>query len=440
VQRLDHIIDQIDDGFQRMEERFDNVEQIIETLGEEQKALNFKDEIFQPVKHIDNTAKLVKLYIDKCDGKTYGHNFQLIDCIGDVKCAKQCRDSLATEIRNDNLYNRVRDGIKTLIKKMTGLGKFGDGVCPTLIGSAHDNKDVEKDGKIGRREVIDRLMLIYRRILMAVVDLTFMDEFDHFRKKEDLEGLTDHSKRQLMGRLVADVENIAKYMIDCDKRLKDVEWKRVSAVTGMERWKNDLDKVTARFKHTQNQEKELADAIYNELSGKYYWRHWLVYVYSNYDDGDILMMNVGRDHFIHIQADHSYNKVEGGYRILVTSIPEDAPVTTWTDIIPPMTKDIVKENKDLIKLKATYTKTPAMGALDIFIGLPTDAKSKPIAAVTLEGSTNCNYCNFGLRAPKERKFHQHFTSLCHDHQCGQKSMIKWNPLYQTRRYQIVILG
>jgi len=153
VQRLDHIIDQIDDGFQRMEERFDNVEQIIETLGEEQKALNFKDEIFQPVKHIDNTAKLVKLYIDKCDGKTYGHNFQLIDCIGDVKCAKQCRDSLATEIRNDNLYNRVRDGIKTLIKKMTGLGKFGDGVCPTLIGSAHDRRDVEKDGKIGRREV-----------------------------------------------------------------------------------------------------------------------------------------------------------------------------------------------------------------------------------------------------------------------------------------------
>ena len=177
------------------------------------------------------------------------------------------------------------------------------------------------------------------------------------------------------------------------------------------------------FFHLVSQEKELADAIYNKLSGKYYWRHWLVYVYERLTD------NKDYDH--RLQADHSAVVNEGNYNILVTSIPEDAPIRTWTQNIPAMKRDL--------KLRGNSGYFLALGAKEILDSLPA-AWSYPMAVVTREGWPNNDHSHFGIRAPKARKFHQHYTSVCHHDQCGTEWLIKDNPLWQTRRYQIVILG
>ena len=144
--------------------------------------------------------------------------------------------------------------------------------------------------------------------------------------------------------------------------------------------------------------------IYNVLSEKYHWRHWLVVVYTDMQGADkhwrrVCSATTGRG-LLHWK---------GRYNIMVGSVPDDAPIRKWSGQVKKHGQGRQKRIRDKTTRKwKTVTELTPLNAREMYEQLPLDATNcatYPLVGVVLDKVINTKVNRFFVRAPESRLFH-----------------------------------
>ena len=194
VQRLDHVIDLVNDGFQRMEERFDKVEEKLnrqeENIKNEIAKQHFWTRVLPHINALSNTEGLVKRY------------FRVT--------------GLARESRKEDFhqlqYNRVYSAINSI--KNTFTGKNVKKLC----------KEVRKFTNEDRKTVLTISVDLFKRLVKGA---SHLDLIGTLLERNDV----DQTIVEMEKLLFTVWEEIQK----CDRAIEDDGWKRT--------WRDDLEKL-----------------------------------------------------------------------------------------------------------------------------------------------------------------------------------------------------
>jgi len=221
--KLDLIIDILTNGFYRIEERFDDLENKIEDLEDAMKYQHFKTSIRPALKDLNFVNNLVEDYFDG---------------VSDER-----KQALVNQY--DNIYEAIVD----LYSEFTG-DYDGTPLCDRVT----DHK------KVHRRDVMRTLIQLFSRFTRGVSNFLLIVK---------LKGSTDFS--YLVNKVDGWLSEISDGIEECDSNIESKEW--------LDQWVEDYKRV--RSGTPKRQALQLASRIYNSLTRKYYWRDWLVLVYDN---------------------------------------------------------------------------------------------------------------------------------------------------------------
>ena len=137
--------------------------------------------------------------------------------------------------------------------------------------------------------------------------------------------------------------------------------------------------------------------MYDRLRKKYYWRDWLVVVYSDMSGSKYHWRNACNKDTTTLDLIHW----KGRYNILISSVPSDKRAEPFT---------VNARIKTTYKKKNRHAKNGyiehSFDAKKIFEELPADARSCKYPLKGVVKTDLYRHKKVALRAPENRKFHQ----------------------------------
>jgi len=262
MQRLNFIVDMLSEAFQGINNRFNMIELQIDQVKSLLQREHIDTRNYDDVNMLVNVNKLVERY------------FKAVHDNDKHFAERTSRDMVGRK-------NDVWDAVETLINAFTGKAGFSE-LCMTLGRVTRGD----------RHEVMAKVLPTYTKLIQGVSDYLLIERFHDPRGMGRL-------KNEYDGKLKKVYNTIA----NCDRALEYTLWR--------EYWKSDL--FAAMGNYPAGRKDQLADAINNKLSSKYYYRHWLTAVYNDwYGSSNHWNMRCGGGwHQLH------WNK---RYNIIVTSV------------------------------------------------------------------------------------------------------------------------
>jgi len=284
MQRLNFIVEMLSEGFQGINNRFNQIEFQIDEV----KALLHKQHIdtrnYDDVNLLVNVNKLVERYFKAVKDND-----------------KYWVDRTSQDILRQK--DKVWDAVETLINTFTGAADYE--LCMTLGTATHGD----------RQEVMTRVIRLYTKLIQGVSDYLLIERFNDPR---GVARLKNEYNRKL--------NNVYNTIAKCDRALEGSLWRNY--------WKSDL--VAAMGDYPKDRRNQLADTIDRKLSSKYYYRHWLTAVYNDWYGGN--------NHW-NMRCSDGWHKLhwKSRYNIIVNSVsPSKSTYASKLDVHFPYKNDARK--------------------------------------------------------------------------------------------------
>jgi len=381
LQKLDTVIELLNDGFSRMEYRFDELGGRIDDLDKAMKEQFFWTRVQPKLEKLNSVKQRIKDYFKVSKPEVRALRASMLD-------KSQWQDQY-------DAFNALRAGFDG--DKSTGS------FCKEL--TVFTNTD--------RRKIVNILVNLYSRMVKGAMDLLLIGSI--LGHKEDIP-LREKEYEEVLVR-------IANTIKDCDSAIETTKW--------LETWKGDLTRTIGDT--AAGHESALADRIYNTLSNKYYWRHWLVVVYKE--------MHLEEKHWRTIWGvgSTSVNKLhwKGRYNVIVSSVPADAPSRKWSGPITSQRAERYRRWEGRPRKVKWYTRYIPLDAKEIQQAIPQSAKTGvyPIVGV-IEYIPQIDDGKFQVRAPENRKFHKLVSSGKQVRCTGAKI----HKRCKTQHFNVIVLG
>ena len=351
VERLNYIVDLLNQGFKRIEQRFDEIEFRLDELEKTIKREHFWTRI---------RPRLEELSV-------YNQHVE------DYFAAKSSRNRRS---KKQSLIIYKKEAYETIIKLRNVFeGDYGsEELCRALIDMTN----------VDRRQVMNTIIDLYSRLIRGVSDYILILAL---REDVDLQ-----ERKDTMAKWVKELGNRVD---QCDRDIESKIW--------LGQWMVDFGRVLGDTQ--KGMENHLVNRINSAFSTKYYWRDWLIVVYS-----DIY----GKEHHWrhHCPDSYTYNGEhwKQRYNILVSSVSKTKQVNAF-------------KFNNVHRVKAD--------AKGLYNKLPSNARTcnYPIAGVVVHFIKRTQVM-FALRAPTTRKYHQIWTA----HRCSRGGMC------YTFGYHVFVLG
>jgi len=232
-QQLENVIQVLNAGFNRMEYRFDRIEDMLDDLERTIMEEHFWTRLTPRLEELNNVKQRVENYFAVSDPAVRAVRKQDLDI---------------------DQYNKVFDAIHAIADTFDGANSALD-LCET----------VSEYSSIDRRVVLNVAMDLYSRMIRGAADLVLISKV---LGRAD-QSTTESDMATLLERIGGDIGT-------CDSNIESTAW--------LGQWIDDAYDVLGDT--AKNKENELADNFYNTLSAKYYWRDWLVVVYPEMKGSD----------------------------------------------------------------------------------------------------------------------------------------------------------
>jgi len=368
-QRINDVMGVVNTGFRRLEGEFQKLEYKLSDLERTIVSEHRITRITSILKEFSVANELVENYWDAEKKKN-------------IKTRKE-------RLVDGNVYNTLQAAIIWLYDDFTGK-YLSSALCDSLIETTN----------VDRRQVMDTVIDLYRRMIQAVSNLVVIGSL------KELSDLPETIKKET-GRL----EEIAEVIKKCDMEIESNRW--------VKQWMKDLERI---LDHPQkDKENELADKINSELSSKYYWRDWLIVVYRDMYGDDVHWR-------YHCNVDtYTYNGKHWKemYNILISSVLKKAKKNDvrWGKVSNFEREEYKCHGRPNLNKDRKCYRNKYLGAKSTYKNFPRDVQKMqesckiPISGVVIMKDT----FTFALRAPESRKFyHQDSRRTCKINRFGNR--------------------
>merc|ERR550534_1743085 len=355
VQLLNKLLKTVNEGFDRMESRFDRVDDKLNRLVNQL----HKDSFYEGV--LPHVGKLQSL---KINVEEYIQGFSHCDDATNCAHLNQKRQDLE---RYD--YVELEESLNSIHRGFTGF-----------IGQPPMCELMTKATEVDRLKVLEAGIELYQHLIRGVADLLMVGA---------LQGRGDADMEKV--KWTGIVKKIVAGMEKCDANIASTEWKNRQGDYNQPIWMDDMDTAIREYETAGT--KLVAAAIYKKLSVKYFWRDWLVVVYTKMHGSD----NHWRSYCGEEGVTTADWRDKHGFDILVSSLASTDPKNRFSGHVSTTTSVYKEANCCGPNPGKEWQPVAINSAKDVFNTLPSSVGEKCISGVVKGGEV-------AVQAPTDRKF------------------------------------